>query len=410
MLRTATVPKGYTEEFSEFLAPIKEGKRQNLYVFEPPFEGPQAGNTLHNGNKVIMLTSNNYLGLSTHPKIIKAMKEALDVYGTGTCGARLHNGTTILHKRLEERIARYLRTEESVILSAGYMANLAAITALANNEKSVVITDQLNHMSIVDGIEMAKGQVRIFEHNNMEKLEYILSRSGNFQKKLIVVDGVYSMDGDLAQLDKIVELSQKYDASVMVDEAHSLGFFGPSGRGVAEHFKVEDKVHIKMATFSKSAASVGGCIASDKDTCDYIKHVSHQYIFNASLPPAIIAGVLKAFDLIENETWRREKLWSNTMRFRKGLMQLGYDIMDSLSPVIPIFIGDDLTTMKMTKKLMQEGVYIATAVFPAVPRNKSRFRSTITASLTEEEIDIALDKLEKCGREYGVIGREYGVI
>lgn len=403
MSRTAPVPKGYIEEFSSFLAPINEGKRQNLYVFEPPFEGPQAGNTLYNGKNVIMLTSNNYLALSTHPEIIKAMKDALDLYGTGTCGARLHNGTTLLHKKLEERVAEYLRTEDAVVVSAGYMANLAAITSLASDEKSVIITDQLNHMSIVDGIQMSKGQVRIFEHNNMEKLEYILKKSESFKKKLIVVDGVYSMDGDLAKLDEIVALAETYDASVMVDEAHSLGFFGPTGRGVSEHFDLEDKVHIKMATFSKSAAGVGGCIASDKDTIDYIKHVSHQYIFNASLPPSIIAGVIKSLELIEKETWRREKLWHNTLRFRRGLIELGYDILDSLSPVIPIFIGDDLTTMKMTKKLLAEGVYIATAIFPAVPMNKARFRSTITASLSDEEIDFALDKLEKTGKEFGII-------
>ncbi|MGG6312513.1 aminotransferase class I/II-fold pyridoxal phosphate-dependent enzyme [Paenibacillus macerans] len=403
MLKSAPVPTGYAEDFSSFLAPIKEGKRQDLYVFEPPFEGPQAGNTLYQGNKVIMLTSNNYLGLSTHPEIIRAMKDALDIYGSGTCGARLHNGTTLLHKRLEERVAEYFHTEDAVVVSAGYMANLAAMTSLASDEKSVIITDQLNHMSIVDGMEMAKGQVRIFEHNNMEKLDYILRRSDGFKKKLIVVDGVYSMDGDLAKLDEIVELAERHGASVMVDEAHSLGFFGETGRGVSEHFGVEHKVHIKMATFSKSVAGVGGCIASDRDTCDYIKHVSHQYIFNASLPPSIVAGVLKAMDLMEKETWRREKLWHNTLRFRRGLMELGYDILDSLSPVIPIFIGDDLTTMQMTKRLLAEGVYIATAIFPAVPMNKARFRSTITASLSEEDIDIALDKLEKCGKAFGII-------
>ncbi|RRJ66003.1 pyridoxal phosphate-dependent aminotransferase family protein [Paenibacillus oralis] len=403
MLKTAPVPLGFAEEFSAFLAPIKEGKRQDLYVFEPPFEGPQDGNTEYRGQRVIMLTSNNYLGLSTHPEVIRAMKDTLDVYGSGTCGARLHNGTTLLHKRLEERVAEYFHTEDAVVVSAGYMANLAAITSLASDEKSVIITDQLNHMSIVDGMEMAKGQVRIFEHNNMEKLDYILGRSESFKKKLIVVDGVYSMDGDLAKLDEIVRLAERHGASVMVDEAHSLGFFGPTGRGVSEHFGVEDKVHIKMATFSKSVAGVGGCIASDRDTCEYIKHVSHQYIFNASLPPSIVAGVLKAMDLMETETWRREKLWHNTLRFRRGLMELGYDILDSLSPVIPIFIGDDLTTMRMTKKLLAQGVYIATAIFPAVPMNKARFRATITASLSDEDIDIALDKLKQCGKEFGII-------
>lgn len=403
MLKTAPIPENYAKEFASFLAPIKEGKRNDLYVFEPVFEGPQDGNTAYRGKNVIMLTSNNYLGLSTHPEIIKAMKEALDVYGSGTCGARLHNGTTLLHKRLEERIAEYFHTEDAVYVSTGYMTNLAAITSLATDEKSVIITDQLNHMSIVDGIEMAKGQVRIFEHNNMEKLEYILTRSESFPKKLIVVDGVYSMDGDLAKLDEIVKLAERYGASVMVDEAHSLGFFGPTGRGVSEHFGVEDRVHIKMATFSKSVAGVGGSIASDRDTCDYIRHVSHQYIFNASLPPSIMAGVLKGIDLMEKETWRSEKLWHNTLRFRRGLMEMGYNILNSLSPVIPILIGDDLTTMRMTKWLLAEGVYIATAIFPAVPMNKARFRATITSSLSDEDIDIALDKLQKCGKEFGII-------
>ncbi|MCL6457904.1 MAG: pyridoxal phosphate-dependent aminotransferase family protein [Gorillibacterium sp.] len=403
MLKTAPVTNGYEEDFATFLAPIKEGKRQDMYVFEPPFEGPQAGKTGYNGKQVIMLTSNNYLGLSTHPEVIQAMKDALDVYGSGTCGARLHNGTTLLHKKLEERVAEYLRTEDAVVVGTGYMTNLAAITSLASDEKTVIITDQLNHMSIVDGIKMSNGQVRIFEHNNMEKLEYILTKSDSFKKKLIVVDGVYSMDGDLAKLDKIVELAEKYDASIMVDEAHSLGFFGATGRGVSEHFNVENKVHIKMATFSKTAAGVGGCIASDKNTCDYIKHNAHQYIFSASMPPSNIAGVIKALELIEKETWRKEKLWHNTFRFRRGLLELGYDIQNSLSPVIPIHIGDDLTTMKMTKMLLAEGVYIATAIFPAVPMNKARFRATITSSLSDEEIDIALDKLEKCGKEFGII-------
>lgn len=258
-------------------------------------------------------------------------------------------------------------------------------------------------MSIVDGIEMAKGKARIFEHNNMEKLEYILKKNANVSKKLIVVDGVYSMDGDVAPLDEIVALSEKYDASVFVDEAHSLGFVGETGRGACELFGVEDNVHIKMTTFSKSLAGCGGCLASDSDTCTYIRHNAHQYIFNASMPPATAAGVLKAFDLMEKETWRVEKLWKNTIRFRRGLKAAGFDTMESMSPIVPIYIGDDLTNMKMTKRLLEMGIYIATALFPAVPENKSRLRATITASLSEQEIDEALEKLIKVGKEFGVI-------
>lgn len=403
MLKSVRIPEGFRKEYDKVVPRIKEGKAKGLYVFEPAFDGPQSGTSKYNNKDVIMLTSNNYLGLSTHPEVIKAVKDAVDKFGTGTCGARLHNGTTVLHKKLEEKVAEYFRTESAMVVSAGYLANVAALSSLSNDSNSLIITDQLNHMSIVDGIAMSQGKVKIFEHNNMEKLEYILSRSDEFSKKLIVVDGVYSMDGDLACLNEITNLAEKYDAAVMVDEAHTIGFFGETGRGACEHFGVEDKVLIKMATFSKSLAGVGGCIASDSDTIEYLKHQAHQYIFNASLPPAVVAGVLKSFEVMEKETWRRDKLWENTIRFRKGLMELGYDVMNSVSPIIPIYIGDDNVNMMMTRELMNEGVYIATAVFPSVPMNKSRLRTTITASLTSDEIDRALSVLEKVGRKFKVI-------
>jgi len=402
-MSVARMSSGYIKEFENKLKNIKMGKDMDLYVFEPMFESAQDGTSLYKNKSVVMLTSNNYLGLATHPAIKQAMKDAIDVYGSGTCGARLHNGTTKIHKQLEERCAEYFHTEDAVVVSAGYLANVAGITALASDEDTVVITDQLNHMSIVDGIEMCRGQVKIFEHNNMEKLEYILKKNTDAKKKLIVVDGVYSMDGDIAPLDVIADLAGKYDASVFVDEAHSLGFVGNTGRGASEHFGVEDKVHIKMTTFSKSLAGIGGCLASDKDTCLFIRHNAHQYIFNASMPPSTAAGVLKAFDIMEEEKWRVEKLWKNTMHFRGGLKEIGYDTMESMSPIVPIYIGDDMLNMRMTKRLMSEGVYIATAIFPAVPMNKSRLRATITASLSTEEIDFALEILRKVGKEFGVI-------
>lgn len=394
---------GFQVDFNQKLANIKRGKEMGLYVFEPIFESVQAGTSKHDSKDVIMLTSNNYLGLASHDEIKSAMKSAIDIYGSGTCGARLHNGTTLMHKQLERKCAEFFGTEDAVVISAGYLANVAGITALADTEDSMIITDQLNHMSIVDGIELAKGQVRIFDHNNMEKLEYILKKNIDVTKKLIVVDGVYSMDGDIAPLDIITDLAEKYNASVFVDEAHSMGFVGNHGRGACDLFGVENKVHVKMATFSKSLAGCGGCLASDSDTCTYIRHNAHQYIFNASLPPATVAGVLKAFELMESEKWRVEKLWRNTIRFRKGLKQAGFDTMESMSPIVPIYIGDDMVNMKMTKRLMKLGVYIATALFPAVPQNKSRLRATITASLSDAEIDIALEKLIQVGKEFRII-------
>lgn len=393
-----------TEEFQRTFAkvvdPVKEGKRLNLYTFEPAFAGPQGGRSIYEGREVIMLTSNNYLGLADHPEIKKAMKETVDLFGSSTCGARLHNGTTVLHKELEERLASYLGTESALIFSAGFLTNVGTISALGDGE-TVIITDQLNHMSIVDGYKLAEGKVKIFTHNDMDKLKYILERSREAKRRLIVVDGVFSMDGDIAPLDEIIALAQEYGAMVMVDEAHSFGILGPTGRGTTEHYGVN--ADIIMGTFSKALAGVGGFIASTADICEYVRHTAHSYIFNAAPPPVVVAGVIKALELMEKESWRREKLWHNTIRFRSGLIQLGFDTMGSVTPVIPIFIGDDMKTMVMSKELLNEGVYIASAIFPAVPQGMSRFRTTITAALEDEDIDRALDVLGKVARKAGII-------
>lgn len=394
--------KALAEKINQNTEHVIEGKRKGLYVFEPKFNRAQNGTSMIKDKEVVMLTSNNYLDLATHPEVMQASKAALDLYGTGTCGARLHNGTTELHEKLELACAKFFNTESAVILSAGYLANLAAISSVADDE-TLIITDQLNHMSINDGIALSKGQVRIFSHNNMEKLEYILKKNAHFTKKLIVVEGVYSMEGDLSPLEKIVALSEKYNASLLVDEAHAMGVVGNTGRGTSELAGVSDKIHMKMTTFSKSLANVGGCIATDKKTALYIKHNAHQYIFNASMPPASVAGTLKALEIMEKEPWRREILWQNTIRFRRGLQQIGLNTLESTSPVVPIYIGDDEKNMRITQELLDENVYIATAVFPSVPRNESRLRATITASLTEKQIDFALGKIEKVCKKYNVI-------
>lgn len=396
------ITKGYREIIDPVASNVKFVKQKGIYPFSPVFESPQMGSSKVDGKDVIMLASNNYLGLADHHEIKEAMKSAIDAYGTGTCGARLHNGTTKLHIMLEERIADFMQTEAAVIYSAGFLANLGALSALGGNG-TVIITDQLNHMSIVDGYKLSEAEIRIFAHNDMVKLEYIMTRSRDFQRRLIVVDGVYSMDGDIAPLETIVELAQQYDAMVMVDEAHSLGFFGENQRGVCEHLHLDKEVQIKMGTFSKSLACVGGFIAAERDLCCFLQHTAHSYIFNASLPPGICAGVLKAFDVMEKEQWRVEKLWANTRRFRKGLIALGFDAMDSISPVIPILIGDDTVTMELSSKLLQRGVYIASTIFPAVPTGKARFRTTITAALSENEIDRALEILGQSCREAGIV-------
>ncbi|MBZ5956707.1 pyridoxal phosphate-dependent aminotransferase family protein [Leuconostoc gelidum subsp. gasicomitatum] len=394
--------KKIEQKIEDMVKYVIQGKESGMYVFEPNFSSAQCGTSIVGKQKVVMLTSNNYLGLATHPDVVDCSKKAITKYGTGTCGARLHNGTTNLHTELEEACANFFGTEAAVILSAGYLANLAAISSVAD-EETVIITDQFNHMSIVDGINMSNAQVRIFKHNDMNKLEYILKNNKEFKKKLIIVEGVYSMEGDIAPLEKVVELAEKYDASILVDEAHSFGFIGEKGQGVSELKGVGDRIHMRMTTFSKSLANVGGCIATDKKTALYIKHNAHQYIFNASMPPSAVAGTLQALKVMKEERWRREKLWENTLQFRRGIQKIGLNTMGSTSPVVPIYVGNDDINMKITKELLSEGVYIATAVFPSVPKNESRLRATITASLSGKEIDFALQKIEVIFRKHELI-------
>ncbi len=386
--------KGITQKVEKNINYILEGKKEGKYVFAQPFTSAQSDISEIGDKEVIMLTSNNYLGLATNSEVKEAMKNALDKYGTGTCGARLHNGTTDLHVKLERKCAEFFGAEDAVVFSAGYMANLAGISSIGDKD-TLIVTDQFNHESIKDGITLSGAQVRIFSHNNMSKLEHILKNNANFDKKIILVEGIYSMDGDICPLDKVTSLAEKYNASIYVDEAHSFGFVGNNGRGVSELFNVEDKIHMRMTTFSKSLATVGGCIATDRDTAEYIRHFANQYVFNASLPPTLAAGTLKALEIMQTETWRKEKLWKNTVKFRRGLMELGINTMNSVSPVIPIYIGDDEVNMKVTQELLERGVYIATAIYPAVPKGESRLRATITASLSDEDIENSLYIIEK---------------
>ena len=311
----------FEKEIEQMTKQIIQGQESGNYVFEPNFSSAQRGTSTIDDRKVVMLTSNNYLDLATHPAIIEAAQNALIQYGTGTCGARLHNGTTDLHTKLEKACADFFGTEAAVILSAGYLANLAAISAIAD-EDTVIITDQYNHMSIVDGMSLSNAQLRIFQHNDMDKLEYILENSKNFKKKLIIVEGVYSMEGDMAPLERITDLAEKYNASILVDEAHSFGFVGEKGQGVAELKGVGEKIHLRMTTFSKSLANVGGCIATDKKTALYIKHKAHQYIFNASMPPSTVAGTLEALKVMQQETWRLWEVLLQLFQYMLVMMKL----------------------------------------------------------------------------------------
>lgn len=392
------------EAFTQLVAPVeawvREGRETGLYTFEQPFASGQAVTTRLGDRDILMLSTSNYLGLAEHPEIVEAMKAALDQFGPSTCGARLGNGTTTLHRELEERLATWMGTEATVLFSSGYLANLGAISAMCDAETRV-ITDQFNHMSILDGCRLAEGSIKIFAHNSVEKLEYVLKHNADAKKRFIVVDGVYSLDGEIAPLDAIHKLAEQYDAMLMVDEAHALGVLGAKGRGAAEHFGIQPD--ITMGTFSKSLAGVGGFIAGSRQVVEYIRHASHPYLFNASLPPVTVAGVLKSLELLQRESWRQEKLWLNTARLRAGLLELGYEVMGSVTPVVPILIGDEVTALTMAKELLERGMYVTTALFPAVPKGTARFRANVSAAMGNEDIDRALELLGDVGKHHGIV-------
>ncbi len=395
--------EAYKEEYDAYLKEIREGQEKGLVMFAPVFETNQNAVTKYKGKDTIILSSNNYLGLADHDEVLKSMKDAIDKYGASVCGSRMNNGTTDLHKRLERKIAEFFNTEDALICNSGYMANLVGISGSTRDYDSIFISDSLNHASINDGIKLSNGKKKIFTHNNMEKLEYILEKNSECKKKMIIVDGVYSMNGDMAQLDKIVKLAEKYDAMLMVDEAHGIGVFGENGRGASEYFNVEDKVQIKMGTFSKSLGNIGGCIAASKDICEYMRFMANQYLFTVSLSPASVAGTLKAFEIMEKEIWRKDKLWENTKLFNKLAREIGFNVNYSESPIIPITIGDVVTTLRFTDELLNRGVYVCSAVFPVVPKDKSIIRITMSSNLNKDEIERALGIMEKTAKEFNIL-------
>lgn len=392
--------KAYFEEYQSYLEPIREGEKQSVVIAGPIFESKQESKAKYKKKEVLIFSSNNYLGLSGHKEIEEAMKQAIDIFGSSVCGSRMNNGTTLLHAQLEKKMADYFGTEDAIVCNSGYMANLVALSGVSLDSDSIIITDSLNHSSINDGIKLSNGKKKIFTHNDMIKLEYILQRNESCPKKLIVVDGIYSMSGHIAPLNKICDLADKYNAMVMVDEAHSLGVVG---KGICDYFGVSDRVQIKVATFSKSLGSIGGCIAASKDICDYMRFVSGPYLFTVSLAPSAVAATLKALELMEKEQWRKKKLWDNTRYFVQQAKKLGFQVNDSETPIIPITIGDEILTFKYTNELLNNGVYVCSAVFPVVPPNKSIIRITMTTSLSFQQIDEGLEIMQKVAKQMCIL-------
>lgn len=388
------INESYAALFAETSTHVREGMASGLYPFGQALASPQASRARLDGRDVVMLTSNNYLGLATDPRVIEAVKAGLDEFGASTCGARLHNGTTVAHTEFEAQVADWLGYDDAVLFSSGFMANAGTLSALGG-PGSVFIRDQLTHASLNDGCALSGAEQRIFTHNDMAKLERILATSQEFDRRLVVVDSVYSMDGDLAPLDVIDDLCTRYDALLMVDEAHGFGVVGETGRGLCEHFGVQPDIY--MSTLSKALGSAGGFVATGRALADHLRHQAHAYVFNASAPPATIRGAQRAFELMRSEPERRERLFLSTIAFRQGLLDAGFAISSGVTPIVPIPVGDEITAMGMARQLKDDGVLLSLAMFPAVPRGQARFRTTITAALTDPDLEHALDSIIRVG-------------
>jgi len=354
------------------------------------------------GKKVLMLGSNSYLGLTNHPKIKEAARAAVEKYGTGCAGSRFLNGTLDIHLELEAALARLVQKEAVLLYSTGFQVNLGVISALVG-KGDYVLGDKSNHASIVEGCLLAPGKFLRFPHRDMASLESRLEQLEQDAGKLVVVDGVFSMEGDIIQLPKLCDIATSHGAVIMIDDAHAIGVLGKNGAGTADHFGLTDQVHLIMGTFSKSLASLGGFIASDAETIDYLKHHSRALIFSASMSPANAAAVLAALEIMVSEPERIAQLWRNTSRMKDGLAGLGFDLGQSETPILPVYCREMTAAFKFCKRLQEEGVFVNPVVSPGVAPGQELIRISLMATHTDGQIDFALDKMGKVGKELGLV-------
>jgi len=369
-----------------------EIKEKGLYPYFRSIESGQDTEVVINGKKVLMFGSNSYLGLTNHPKIKEAAKAAIEKYGTGCAGSRFLNGSLDIHLELENRLADYVGKEAAVLFSTGFQVNLGVISCLLDRNDYLLL-DEYDHASIIDGSRLAFARTIKYAHNDMQDLRRKLSRLPEDAAKLIVSDGIFSMEGDLVNLPEMVEIANEFGANIMMDDAHSLGVIGFNGSGTASHFNLTDDVDLIMGTFSKSLASLGGFIAGSAETIEYIKHRARSLMFSASMPPSAVASVIAALDIIESEPERIDKLWDNTEYAKKLLLDAGFDIGHSNSPIIPIYIRDNTKTFMITNILQQNGVFVNPVVSPAVPSDSSLIRFSLMATHSFEQIESAIEQL-----------------
>lgn len=388
-------------KLAKYDAPQK-AKAAGVYPYFRKIESEQDTEVLINGKKVLMFGSNSYLGLTNHPKVIEAAVAATKKYGTGCAGSRFLNGTLDIHIALEDRLAKFVGKDEAIIYSTGFQVNLGVASCLTGRE-DYILWDELDHASIIEGCRLSLSKKIKYKHNDMESLEKKLQMCDPDKVKLIITDGVFSMEGDVANLPKICELAKKYNAAVYVDEAHGIGVFGNQGRGICDHFGVTKDVDLIMGTFSKSFAALGGFIATDSVTANYLRHNSRSYIFSASITPASTAAVNAALDIMESEPERIEHLWKVTNYALEGFRNIGCEIGHTSTPIIPLFIRDNDKTFAVTRDLLEDGIFVNPVVSPAVPSQDSLIRFSLMATHTIEQVDRALECIQKVFKKYDII-------
>lgn len=380
----------------------EEVKAKGLYPYFKPLQATDGTTVQIDGREVIMAGSNNYLGLTNDPRVIEAATEVLKVYGTGCTGSRYLNGTLDLHIELEEKLAEFMRKDACVLFSTGYQTNEGAIQTIAGR-KDVIFSDKDNHACIVTGTLVSNAKTMRFQHNDMEQLEMLMNRADENAGKIIVSDGVFSMSGTIANVPDLVRLKNEFDARLYLDDAHAIGVIGEGGRGSASTFDLMDEVDLISGTFSKSFASLGGFLVGDQEVIEYIRHNSPAHIFSASMPPANVATVLKALEILQDETWRLDRLEEISNYMRESLRDMGFNVWSSQTPIIPVVIGEMMDCFQFWKGLFEAGVYVNAVVPPGVPRGQSLVRTSYMATHTDEHLDRILEAFRKVGIEQGII-------
>ena len=377
-------------------------REQGLHRSLRILEGRQQASSKFDGRTVVNLSSNNYLGLTTHPRLVEAAIQAIRDFGVGSGSVRTIAGTMEIHMELERRLAAFKNTEAVVVFQSGFAANAGTVSAILTKE-DVVISDALNHASIIDGCRLSRAAIKVFPHKDVAAARTILQELPASQRKLLITDGVFSMEGDLGPLPELCDLAEEFGCIMMVDDAHASGVFGRNGRGTIDHFNMHGRVDIQVGTLSKAIGALGGYVAGSKDFIDFLHHRARPFLFSTSHPPSVAASCLAALDVLEQEPEIIERLWDNTRFFKAGLESMGFDTGLSESPITPVIAGDGARAMKLSDRLFQEGVFAQGIAFPTVARDKARVRTIVTATHSKDELQFALDAFKRVGAELGLI-------